>query len=111
MKVTIEQHSPTTAVIKFEGRLDLASAAECKKQLAEAVERGYHRLVVDMGEVPYVDSSGLGALISGVKSARIAGGDLRLAAPQEQARIALELTTLDRIMTPYETVEEALADY
>ena len=60
--------------------------------------------------VSFVDSSGLGALISGMKATRIAGGDLRIAQVGDQARLILELTTLDKVMKIYPTVEEALGD-
>src|SRR5205809_5297005 len=52
--------------------------------LAAAVEDGNRQLVVDLDQVNFIDSSGLGALISGLKSARQAGGDLRIANPSEQ---------------------------
>jgi hypothetical protein len=54
---------------------------------------------------------GLGALIGGLKAARLAGGDLRYTRPGEQARLVLELTRLDRVLRPYPTVEDALAGY
>jgi anti-sigma B factor antagonist len=98
-------------VVTPRGRLDLLSAADLKARLAQAVADGGKRLVVDLGEVPFVDSSGLGALIAGLKAARQVGGDLRIARPAEQARTILELTTLDRVLRPYATVEEALAGF
>ena len=66
-------------------------------------------LVVDLDAVTFVDSSGLGALIGGLKAARQAGGDLRIARPGEQARAILELTTLNRVLRPHRTVEAAVA--
>jgi anti-sigma B factor antagonist len=111
MNVTVERRPDGTAVVRLGGRLDLLSAAEVKQQLAQAVATGNRRLVVDLGEVDFVDSSGLGSLIGGLKSARLAGGDLRIARPNDQARTILELTTLSRVLRPYPTVEEALAGY
>jgi anti-anti-sigma factor len=58
-----------------------------------------------------IDSSGLGALIGGLKAARLASGDLRLARTQAQAQTILRLTTLDRVLTSYGSAEEALAAY
>jgi anti-anti-sigma factor len=58
--------------------------------------------------VPFIDRSSLGALISVLKAARQAGGDLCIARPDEQPLTVLELTTLDRLLKPYTTVEEAL---
>jgi anti-sigma B factor antagonist len=54
-----------------------------------------------------MDSSGLGALIAGLKSARQAGGDLRLARPNEQVRTVLSLTNLDRVLRARDTVDGA----
>ena len=108
MDVAIETRPSGAAVVKLTGRLDLLSAAEVKQQLSKAITDGRKKVVVDLSGVTFVDSSGLGALISGLKAARLAGGDLRIARPGEQARIILSLTTLDRVMRPYDTVEEAL---
>jgi len=55
-----------------------------------------------------VDSSGLGALIGGLKTARQADGDLRIAAPTEQVATVLGLTNLDRVLRPFATVEDAV---
>ncbi len=111
MQVSIERRKGQVAVITPEGRLDLASAPEFKQALNNTVDTGHWILVVDMSKVPFVDSSGLGALISGMKATRLAGGDLRIAQVGEQARLILELTTLDKVMKLYPTVEEALVDH
>ncbi len=111
MQVSIERRKGQVAVITPEGRLDLASASEFKQVLNNTVDVGYRILVVDLSKVPFVDSSGLGALISGMKATRLAGGDLRIAQVGEQARLILELTTLDKVMKLYPTVEEALVDH
>ncbi|MGN6809497.1 MAG: STAS domain-containing protein, partial [Thermomicrobiales bacterium] len=79
--------------------------------LSGAVAAGHQRLVVDLADVEFIDSTGLGSLVSGLKASRLAGGDLRLARPPEQARTILQLTTLDRVLRPYDTAEEALAGY
>ena len=110
MQVNIEKREGQVAVVTPEGRLDLASASEFKQALNDAVNAGDRILIVDLSKVPFVDSSGLGALISGMKATRLAGGDLRIAQVGEQARLILELTTLDKVMKLYSTVEEALGD-
>jgi anti-sigma B factor antagonist len=111
MQVNVDAQPAGVAVLRLAGRLDLLSAAMVRQRLAEAVAAGQHRLVVDLGEVPFIDSTGLTSLIGGLKAARQAGGDLRLARPSEQARTILRLTRLDRVLQPYPTVEEALAGY
>ena len=111
MQISVERREGQAAVVTPEGRLDLASASEFKQILNETVEAGDRLIVVDLGRVPFVDSSGLGALISGLKVTRLAGGDLRIAQVGEQARLILELTTLDKVIKQYATVEEALGDH
>src|SRR3712207_4880902 len=98
MEVTVETRNGGIAVVRSVGRLDLLSAADVKQRLTDTVAAGRRRLVVDLGGVDFIDSSGLGALIGGLKAARLAGGDLRIARPSEQARTILELTTLDRVL-------------
>ncbi len=110
MQVSIEKREGQVAVVTPDGRLDLASASEFKQTLNDIVEAGDRILVVDLSNVSFVDSSGLGALISGMKATRLAGGDLRIARVGEQARLILELTTLDKVIKIYPTVEEALID-
>jgi anti-anti-sigma factor len=111
MEIGVETRENHVAVIALEGRLDMLSAVDLKQRLAAVVAEGSHRLVIDLNKVGFVDSSGLGALISGLKAARVAGGDLRLARPDKQVRYILEVSTLDRVLRPYTTVEEALSGY
>lgn len=101
----------STGVVVLSGRLDLLAAADLKSRIQRLVADGWSQLVVDLGGVAFIDSSGLGALIGGLKAARVAGGDFRIARPAEQIRYILQVSTLDRVLTPYPTVEEALAGY
>ena len=111
MELQVTAGRPGTAIVQLDGRLDLVSAGAAKQRMVEAVAAGQHRLVIDMAKVDSVDSSGLGAIVGVLKAARQAGGDLRIARPTSQLRTLLELTTLDRVLRPYETVEEALTGY
>jgi anti-sigma B factor antagonist len=111
MDITVEQTLEDVAIIRLKGRLDLVSGADVRQRLAETIDGGRRHIVIDLAEVPFIDSSGLAALISGLKSARLAGGDLRIAQAASQARVVLELTRLDRVLRCYATVEEALAGY
>ena len=75
------------------------------------VEPGQVRLELggrDLQGVVFIDSSGLGALISGIRDTRLANGDLLLAHPNDQAKVLLELTTLDQILRTYPTVSAAM---
>ena len=94
-------------VLAPQGRFNLVSAPRVKARIDDLAHSGRARIVVDLAGVDFIDSSGLGALIGGLKTARQAGGDVRIAAPGEQVRAVLGLTNLDRILMPYNTVEAA----
>ena len=111
MEIVMETPTKGIAVLGFSGRLDLISASEAKLKMTEAVSEGHQRLVVDLAEVSFLDSSGLGALVGGLKAARQAGGDLRIARPTDQVMSILKLTMLDRVLRPYATIDEALTGY
>src|ERR1700748_1776471 len=96
MDLTIVPKDDGVAVAEMGGDLHPACASEVRTGLATAVTDGHRRLVVDLTQVAFIDSSGLGALISGLKSARQAGGDLRIAGPGGQARGGPKRPTLDR---------------
>lgn len=107
----MQVHSSTVqdaTVLRCDGRLTMVAAPALKNAIDEAVEAGTVHVVVDLGETTFVDSSGLGALVAGLKRTRQAGGDLRIAEPQEQVRMVLALTNLDRILQPFERLEDAL---
>lgn len=111
MQVTVDTQRGVTAVIHLSGQLDALSAPFVRSELASAVAAGHSHLVVDLSNVGFVDSSGLGSLISGLKAARVAGGDLRLAQPSKQVRTVLSLTMLERVLRSYPTVADALSGY
>jgi anti-anti-sigma factor len=96
------------AVLRVQGRLTMAAAGELKAAVDREVAEGRALVVVDLGETAFLDSSGLGALVGGLRTARAAGGDLRIARVGQQVRTVLELTTMDRVLRPYATVEDAV---
>jgi len=94
-------------VVTPKGRLNMVSARRLKELLADLVQGGTIRIVVDMAETTFLDSSGLGALIAGLKSARQAGGDLRIARPTPSVMTVFELTNLDKVLRARDSVEGA----
>jgi anti-sigma B factor antagonist len=96
------------AVIRPRGRLDMVAAAPLRALVIETVGANRARIVVDLSGTEFMDSSGLGALIAGLKTTRQAGGDLRIAAAGVQVATVLQLTNLDRVLRPYPSVEAAL---
>jgi len=109
MQISTDHRSDYT-VLALAGRLNMVHAPKLRQAVAETVAEGHTRLAVDLSGVEFLDSSGLGALIGCLKLARQAGGDLRIAGITPQVRMVLELTSMYRVLHPYETVEAAFAD-
>ncbi len=103
------QHRDGVAVLTCSGRLNMVAAPRLRAELRSVVEAGTSRLVVDLTGTAFIDSSGLGALIGGLKEARQAGGDLRIAGPGQQVLTVLRLTNLDKVLRPYPTAAEAVS--
>ncbi len=97
-------------VIDVEGQLVVTNRQEFKQVVLDEVERGARSFVVDFTRTAYIDSSGLGALVSLGKRIREAGGDLRLAGLNEDLRTLFELTRLDALFPLFATRADALAD-
>jgi anti-sigma B factor antagonist len=103
----VEQQGKAT-IVRLAGELDLYNADEARDALADASEQDPERIVIDLSEISFVDSTGLGVLVaarSKLKNRRA----LLLAAPKPETRRALEISGLDRFLAVHETVEEALA--
>ncbi|MBT2264366.1 STAS domain-containing protein [Rhodococcus erythropolis] len=97
-------------VIAPQGRLNMVAAPGLRAQLHELVANGSIRIVIDLSGTDFIDSSGLGALVSALKAARQAGGDLRIATPSRQIETVLELTNLNRVLRVYPSSDEAFDD-
>lgn len=107
MNIALE-HADDGTILAISGRLDYVSAPELREAITRAVHEGNTRLILDLRRVPFIDSSGLGALVGGLKQARDAGGDLRIARPLPEVLDILALMRLDRILEPYETLADAM---
>jgi anti-sigma B factor antagonist len=111
LDVQSRQTDAGVTVLAPSGRLDVTGAPTLKEAVTEAVKGGQPRLVIDLEGVSFVDSTGLGSVIAALKLVRSSKGDLRLAAPNQQVRVVLELTTLDRVFPYFATVEDALTGF
>jgi anti-sigma B factor antagonist len=96
-----------TTVLQPTGRLNMVAAPAFKNLVEETVASGQSHIIIDLGQVTFIDSSGLGALIAGLKATRQVGGDLRIAAVPEQVLTVLRLTNLDRVLHAHPTVADA----
>ena len=82
-------------ILVLNGRFDAQYSGEVRKTIRNTVQF-YKRLVVDLEEVTFMDSSALATLVQGMKQCRQAGGDLRVCSLQQPVRTIFELTRLDK---------------
>lgn len=97
------------AVLQVRGSLNAATAPLARARIDELVAQGRVEIVFDLGQVTFLDSSGLAALVSGMKAARERGGFLRLVGLNEQVAEVLRRTMLDHVFEIHPSVEAALA--
>lgn len=97
--------------VAVEGQLIVGNRQELKQKVLEELERGGKRFLIDFRQTGYIDSSGLGVLVSLSKKIREHGGELRLADLNEDLRTLFELTKLDTLFQIAETREKALESF
>ena len=98
-------------VIEVEGQLIVGNRNELKKEVLEKIELGEQTFVIDFANTAYIDSSGLGVLVSLSKNIREHGGELRLSSLSEDLRTLFELTKLDTLFQIAEDKERALEGF
>ncbi len=103
--------SHEVAVVSLTGDLDTASAPQLKTMLEDLLARGETRLVVDLFDVAYIDSAGLGELVRAMKRARECAGDLRVCALRDDVLRIFEMTRLSEGMGVYSTLNDAVASW
>lgn len=97
------------AVVAVAGQADLHTAPELRTTLADAVDSGAPTLVVDLSETTFIDSMTLGVLLGALKRVTAAGGRLGIVCPDRHLRRVFEITSLDRVLTLFTTLDEAIA--
>jgi len=96
-------------VVEVGGEIDVYTAPRLREQLVDLVAEGKYHLVVDMEKVDFLDSTGLGVLVGGLKRVRAHDGSLRLVCTQERILKIFRITGLTKVFPIHESVEDALA--
>lgn len=108
MRVTETLLSEERAVLSLAGRLDATSAPAFKARLQQLIQDGHIQLIINLGGISFIDSSGLAALVSALKRTREVRGALKLVGLNEQARTVFRTTLLDRVFEFQPDVASAL---
>ena len=110
MQIPIEKINPTTAIVRLSGRMDVESSPAVRQTLLELAGQGFTNLIVDLTQVDFMDSSGLSALVTGMKVLRKSNGVLSLCGPNSQIRTVLHLTMLDNVFAVFDDLDQALGN-
>jgi anti-sigma B factor antagonist len=100
---TVAEHT----VLEVGGEVDVYTAPRLRDRLTELVDAGARNVVVDLGRVDFLDSTGLGVLVGTMRRLRAAGGTFGLVCSKEPLLKIFRITALDQVFPIYDTVEAA----
>lgn len=102
--------NPAVPLVRVAGDMDVATVPELDAAIQKRLADGYLVLVLDLAGVTFLDSSGLGVLVSHHKTLRRQSGSLRIANASPRVLAVLSITGLDEVLALYPTVQAALED-
>lgn len=111
MSFSVRKERGDVVLVAVDGQLIVGNRQELKQKVLDALEAGDRKFVIDFTRTGYIDSSGLGVLVSLSKKIRDQGGDLRLAGLNEDLKTLFELTKLDTLFAITDSPDEALTAF
>ena len=111
MSFSVKKDKNGVVVVGVDGQLIVGNRQELKQKVLDELEKGERKFLIDFSQTGYIDSSGLGVLVSLSKKIREQGGELRLANLNDDLQTLFELTKLDTLFAITKTAEEALAEF
>jgi len=107
----VEEKLQNVWVLKPVGRIDASCSDQIKDKVLSLIDASQTSLLIDLGEVDFIDSSGLGTLVSSLNSIKKAGGKLKICDIQENPKQVFEMTRLDRVFEVFDGQDEALDSF
>ena len=111
MTFSLTKSKNGVVVVGVDGQLIVGNRQDLKQKVLDALEAGARKFVIDFTKTGYIDSSGLGVLVSLSKKIREQGGELRLANLNDDLKTLFELTKLDTLFQIADTRERALQSF
>jgi len=108
MEIECTQTGQACIVKPMERRMDARCANEFRRELGELIARGQQRIVLDVSDVDFIDSSGLGAIVSSLKALQ-GQGDLVIAGARAPVVTLFRVTRMDRVFRMFSTAGDAVA--
>ncbi|MDN5892982.1 MAG: STAS domain-containing protein [Nocardioides sp.] len=110
MDLTLEtRDGDGSTIVAVEGEIDVYTASKLRDKITELVAAGNHHLIIDMEGVEFLDSTGLGVLVGGLKKVRTHDGSLQLICNQDRLLKIFRITGLSKVFTIHESAEAATA--
>ena len=110
-ELTVEtEQRGNVSILRPAGEIDLARSPSLRTAISKAQHSKPERLVIDLEEVPYMDSSGVATLVEAMQVARRYNGSLLLCGMQERVRSIFEIARLDTVFQIVDTLEDAVAE-
>ena len=107
IKVNVKKEEDI-AIIEVEGEIDLNTSDIFRENLYQVIDEGYKKLVISLDKVNYIDSTGLGILIGGLKKMRLNNGRLTVVCSHPQIRKVFTITGLADILGLHENLQQAI---
>src|SRR5579859_6307596 len=99
--------SPEATVVDLTGEIDVYTSPKVKETITDLIDKGHYNLVINLENVRYIDSTGLGVLIGGLKRVREHGGTVNLVCTNPQIKKIFDITGLVKIFGIYDDVDAA----
>lgn len=104
----VEREQDGWTVLTVSGEIDIATAPSLRERLHNLLAEDKHRLIVDLDDVGFLDSTALGVLVGALKRARMEDGEVRIACAQPRVLKVFEITRLDSAFDLFDSVDGAV---
>ena len=111
MNLLEERFDDVFVITVVTNRATISEADEIKNKVTQIIEQGFNKIVVDLSQVEFIDSSFLGVLVTALKRVVAEKGDLKLVGFQSAVRSMFELTRMFRVFDTFERVDQAAASF
>lgn len=108
MKIFSKNLESDELLIKIEGEVDVYTSIDLKKEITKLIEEGQNNIIIDLENVNYMDSSGLGVLVALLKELKKIGGELKLINLPVSVKKIFDLTRLTKFFDIYNNLEDAI---
>ncbi len=108
IKVNVREAQGDTYIVDLNGEIDVYTSPKVKDAIGDLIDKGHYNLVINLEKVRYIDSTGLGVLIGGLKRVREHGGTVNLVCTNPQIKKIFDITGLVKIFGIYDDEDAAM---